>query len=70
MPGQNGRELANDLAERYPDIPVLFMSGYTEDNAARREILLKGSSFLQKPFSVADLASAVHDALTLKSVVK
>jgi two-component system, cell cycle sensor histidine kinase and response regulator CckA len=36
MPGQNGRELANDLAERYPDIPVLFMSGYTEDNAARR----------------------------------
>jgi two-component system, cell cycle sensor histidine kinase and response regulator CckA len=70
MPGQNGRELANDLAERYPDVPVLFMSGYTEDNAARREILLKGSSFLQKPFSVADLASAVHDALTLKSIVK
>jgi two-component system, cell cycle sensor histidine kinase and response regulator CckA len=70
MPGQNGRELANDLAERYPDVPVLFMSGYTEDNAARREILLKGSSFLQKPFSVADLASAVHDALTLRSIVK
>ena len=39
------------------------MSGYTEDNAARREILLRGSSFLQKPFSVADLASAVHERL-------
>jgi nitrogen-specific signal transduction histidine kinase/CheY-like chemotaxis protein len=70
MPGQNGHELANDLTERYPDIPVLFISGYTEDNAARRDILLKGRSFLQKPFSVADLTSAVHDALTLKSVVK
>jgi hypothetical protein len=43
------------------------MSGYTEDNAARREILLKGRSFLQKPFSVADLAGAVHEVLVLKS---
>ncbi len=39
------------------------MSGYTEDSAARREILLKGSAFLQKPFSVADLSTAVHHAL-------
>jgi hypothetical protein len=42
---------------------VLFMSGYTEDSAARRDILTRGSQFLQKPFSVADLAKAVHDAL-------
>ena len=69
MAGQNGHELAGELAKRYPQIRVLFMSGYTEDNAARREILLKGSSFLQKPFSVADLASSVHTALALKNVV-
>jgi two-component system, cell cycle sensor histidine kinase and response regulator CckA len=67
MTGLNGHEIANDLAQRYPRIPVLFMSGYTEDNAARREILLKGRSFLQKPFSVADLAGAVHEVLVLKS---
>jgi two-component system, cell cycle sensor histidine kinase and response regulator CckA len=70
MAGKNGHELARDLAERYPGIRVLFMSGYTEDNAARREILLRGSSFLQKPFSVADLASAVHDAITLKDTIE
>jgi nitrogen-specific signal transduction histidine kinase/ActR/RegA family two-component response regulator len=67
MTGLNGHEIANDLAQRYPRIPVLFMSGYTEDNAARREILLKGRAFLQKPFSVADLAGAVHEVLTLRS---
>jgi PAS domain S-box-containing protein len=67
MPGQNGYELASDLARQFPSVPILFMSGYTEDDTSRREILLRGNSFLQKPFSVADLASAVHDALTLKS---
>jgi len=63
MAGQSGKELANDLAERYPGIRVLFMSGYSEDSAARRDILMRNSPFLQKPFSVADLAKAVQDAL-------
>jgi PAS domain S-box-containing protein len=63
MSGMGGHELASRLAERYSGIRVLFMSGYTEDSAARREILLKGSAFLQKPFSVADLSSAVRHAL-------
>ncbi len=69
MSGLGGHELAGTLAERYPQIRVLFMSGYTEDSAARREILLKGSAFLQKPFSVADLSTAVHQALARKLVV-
>ncbi len=70
MPGKNGHELACELAKLYPGIRVLFMSGYTEDNAARREILLKGSSFLQKPFSVADLSRAIHDALALPPIFR
>ena len=70
MPGMGGHELAGELAERYPGIRVLFMSGYTEDSAARREILLKGSAFLQKPFSVADLSNAVHQALAKKAVAQ
>ena len=68
LPGMSGYELANHLAPRYPGIRVLFMSGYTEDSAVRREILLKGSPFLQKPFSVADLANAVHHSLVVKAV--
>jgi len=45
------------------------MSGYTEDSAARREILLRNSPFLQKPFSVADLAKAVQDTLASTTVM-
>ncbi|MGA2369068.1 MAG: PAS domain S-box protein [Candidatus Korobacteraceae bacterium] len=63
MAGKRGNELATDLADLYPGMRVLFMSGYTEDSTARREILMRNSPFLQKPFSVADLAKAVQDAL-------
>ncbi len=65
MGGTSGHELARQLAERYPEVRVLFMSGYTEDSASRREMLLRGSPFLQKPFSVADLAKAVQEALLI-----
>jgi two-component system, cell cycle sensor histidine kinase and response regulator CckA len=65
MAGKGGHELATALAEQYPSVRVLFMSGYTEDSASRRDILLRGSPFLQKPFSVADLAKAVREALVI-----
>ncbi len=68
MGGKSGHALANDLAERFPAIRVLFMSGYTEDSATRREILMKGSPFLQKPFSVAELSQVVHHALMMGSI--
>ena len=66
MSGKSGHELAADLVSRYPGIRVLFMSGYTESSAARREIMLKATPFLQKPFSVAELADAVRLALAFK----
>jgi len=68
MPGMSGYELAGQMAQRYPKVKMLFMSGYTEDTAARRDILLRGSPFLQKPFSVGDLSIAVQQALTLRMI--
>jgi FixJ family two-component response regulator len=46
---------------------MLFMSGYTEDDAARCDILFRGSAFLQKPFSVGDLSNAVQQALAVRA---
>ena len=68
MPGMGGHELAGELALRHPDVKMLFMSGYTEDSAARRDILVQGSAFLQKPFSVADLSNAVQQALAVRAI--
>jgi len=50
------------LRERYGDIRLLFMSGYAEEQL-RETISLDNVSFLAKPFSVQQIAEAVHDAL-------
>jgi len=64
MPGMNGRELANNLLTVRPDIRCLYMSGYTGDAIARHGILNPGMHFVQKPFSVADLAQKIRQALS------
>ena len=69
MPGMSGHELAGKLAQMCPQVKMLFMSGYTEDTATRREILLRGSAFLQKPFSVGDLANAVQQVLAASALM-
>lgn len=56
MPEMNGRELAERLISINPGLKCLFMSGYTADVIARHGILDKGVNFVQKPFSVEDLA--------------
>jgi CheY-like chemotaxis protein len=63
MPGMNGRELADRLRSEHPELKTLFMSGYTADVIAHRGILEQGVHFLQKPFSIKDLAERVHAAL-------
>jgi PAS domain S-box-containing protein len=63
MPEMGGLDLARRVLERRPDTPIVYMSGYT-DEAPPADGLAEetASTFLQKPFSAASLASAVHDA--------
>lgn len=58
MPDMSGYDLARRARERFPRLPVLFMSGYISD----AEILRQPSSrFLQKPFETEQLLEAVRD---------
>ena len=63
MPGMNGRELYERLAERLPDLRVVYMSGYDDDAIAHHGILESGVDFIQKPVSVRTLAARVREAL-------
>ena len=51
MPGMDGPELARQASTLRPDLQVLFMSGYTDDEVVRRGLLEAGQPFLQKPFT-------------------
>lgn len=63
MPDMNGRDLAQKLQALYPDLKVLFMSGYTANVIAHHGVLDEGVSFIQKPFSRKELAKKVREAL-------
>ncbi len=63
MPDRNGRELADELRRARPSLPVVFMSGYTEDNVLRRGVLLGRTPFVPKPFTPGELRRAVRAAL-------
>mgnify|MGYP000350538430 FL=1 len=62
MPNMDGPTMARNLRATYGDIRLLFMSGYAEEQL-RETISLDNVSFLAKPFSVQQIAEAVHDAL-------
>ena len=63
MPEMNGRDFAAQFNMLYPDIKTLFMSGYTSDVIVRHGILEEGVHYIQKPFSIKDLAIKVRKAV-------
>ncbi len=63
MPGMSGKELIENIEGIRPGIRVLFMSGYTTDVIAHRGVLDEGVHFIQKPFSIGDLARKILHAL-------
>lgn len=63
MPEMNGRDLATNLVSIYPRLKSLFMSGYTADIISNHGVLDEGVFFIQKPFSMEDLALTVRKVL-------
>ncbi|MDI6764701.1 MAG: PAS domain S-box protein [Thermodesulfobacteriota bacterium] len=70
MPRMSGRELADRAAEIYPEIKVLYMSGYTDNAIVRHGVLEKGMNFIQKPFTMNGLVRKVREVLDLPQKVK
>jgi two-component system cell cycle sensor histidine kinase/response regulator CckA len=67
MPELGGRDLARQLADARPDLPVVFMSGYTDDDLSRRGLLEAGLPFLEKPFSPDALARKISEVLDART---
>ena len=60
MPGLSGRALAEALARRDPALPVVYMSGYTGDEAVRQGLIAAGADFIAKPFTSDALVRCVR----------
>lgn len=65
MPGMDGRELADKVRERQPNIRMLFTSGYTDDAILHRGVEAARVAFLQKPYAPVALTRKVREVLLL-----
>ena len=63
MPSMNGCDLAREVSQLQPGIGVLFMSGYTDPDLARRTEVHPETALLEKPFTAATLLDSVRRAL-------
>jgi CheY-like chemotaxis protein len=59
MPRMGGKELAEQARKLRPDLPILFVSGYTE-GTIRQDDLSPGTAFLHKPFTPDDLSKQIR----------
>jgi len=65
MPGMDGPTMVREARESRPDLKILFMSGYAEEQL-RKSIDIENVNFLPKPFSVTELAEAARRAVLPK----
>jgi signal transduction histidine kinase/CheY-like chemotaxis protein len=63
MPDMNGKILYNRLAEKWPNLKVLYMSGYSENVIAHHGVLEPGIHFIQKPFTADAFIHIVQEVL-------
>ncbi|MFW6324526.1 MAG: PAS domain S-box protein, partial [Desulfovibrionales bacterium] len=63
MPGMNGEQLHNRMKEIYPKIKTLFVSGHPKDVISESGVIREGINFIQKPFSVSTIETALRKIL-------
>src|SRR3954469_5093622 len=67
MPGMDGRELGRRLSQRWPTLPILYISAYDVNDIFRRGSPRSSAPFLQKPFPAEGLITRVQQLLSSRS---
>lgn len=69
MPGMNGQRLAEELRKNFPEVKIIFMSGYIEDDDFFEAVEKAGMAFLQKPVMASALAFKIRAVLDAKPIL-
>ena len=64
MPGKDGMRLMRQVKEKWPEIPVIIMSGYVTNETMQEVAKTDAATFLAKPFTPDELVQAVQQVIT------
>ena len=67
LPGMSGTELVEKIRETNDDIPVIYISGYTNDHVLLQTMSRDDVHFIQKPYSMVTLTTKIRQVLASKS---
>jgi two-component system, cell cycle sensor histidine kinase and response regulator CckA len=67
MPSMDGRELGRRISQRWPDLPILYISAYDVNDIFRRGSPSLTAPFLQKPFPLENLVTTVRQLMSSRS---
>jgi len=74
MPRMNGRALAECMNQKYPDVPIVFVSGYPESRVIVAGLTTRGFengyTYLQKPFTAQDLLKVIETVIRTTAKVR
>jgi len=59
MPGKDGMSVLNEVKEKWPNIPVIVMSGYATTEMVEQVSRTEAATFIEKPFTPDELVEAV-----------
>jgi signal transduction histidine kinase/CheY-like chemotaxis protein len=68
MPGMNGKQLADEVKSRFPDVKILFTTGYTRNAVIHNGQVDADVNFLAKPFTIGQLAAKVRKVMDETSI--
>ena len=69
MPGLSGPQLAERIEDTFGSTPTIFMSGYSEDVALRKDMLKPHQRYMPKPFAPPELLASIRELLTRYPVI-
>ena len=70
LPELSGFDLASRLRERWPDLKVLFMTGYVEGEIVQRCVEELGAEFLDKPFTPSTMRRKVRELISFDQPIE
>ena len=70
MPEMDGIALTQEIAKKYPDLPVMVMTGFSDEFSAQKAISAGAREFIKKPFSITEFSLRVNKMLRDQEILR